>query len=195
VPHLEYTDEELQLPPDWDFDQESGSRLSPAIRTQLRKAKVLEHEAREREAELNLFRRKEAFQRAGIPNDDRGDLFAKGHPDLTDPVEIKTKYESLFGPLSGSADGQTGTNSDPGNDPAARVVDAGATGSGTGSGGNVDVDINVEMTRVWEEAAAKGGPQAGNQALKAFIDQNQGNFPETVIDGRPVKGIKLPDIY
>ena len=191
MPHLEYTDEELGLGPNWDLDPDSNQPLSPRIRTQLRRALVVEHESAELRAKLAVVERREAYRKAGIPADARGDLFARGNPDLTDETDIKNAWEATFGPLEPAGTAGTGTPGAPVADPAAaaaaRVVDAGAAPGGQG-GAPGDIPFEKGMEDAWE--------QGGNEGLKRFI-QEHGEFstPVTDEDGRVVRGIKLPDVY
>ena len=190
MPHLEYTDEELGLGPNWDVDPDSNQPLSPRIRTQLRRALVTEHESAELRERLAVVERREAYRKAGIPADARGDLFARGNPDLTDETEIKNAWEATFGPLEAApaGAGTTGTSAaDPATEAARRVADAAAAPGGQG-GAPGDVPFEKGMEDAWE--------QGGNEGLKAFIREH-GEFstPVTDEDGRLVRGIKLPDVY
>ena len=191
MPHIEYDDDELGLKPGWDSDPDSGQRLSPTIREQLRKSLVREQRATELEAENSLLKKAETFRRAGVPSDARGDVFAKTYDGPQDPDSVRVAFEALFGKADESANGSAAGNTSAGGDAAAnRVVQAGATGAGTG-GASGDVDLAEGMTQAWEEAAAKGGPSAGNRALKAFLEQN--GDVKFDYDGRSV-GLKNPDI-
>ena len=187
MPHLAYTDEELNLGPNWDLDPDSGQPLSPRIRDEVRKARVTVHENAELRAKVAESDRREAFRKAGIPADAKGEMFTKAYPDLTDPVEIKTTWEAAFGTAEPPTPGAPGTPApDPAADAARRTVDAGAAGAGQG-GAPGDIDLAVGMEQAYEEGGAAG--------LKAFIAAN-GKFSTPVIDqdGRTVYGIKLPDI-
>ena len=191
MPHIEYDDDELGLKPGWDHDPDSGQRLSPTIREQLRKSLVREKRATELEAENTQLKKAETFRRAGVPSDARGDVFSKTYDGPQDPDSVRVAFEALFGkvedPANGTATGNTSANGD---EAARRVLNAGSTGAGTG-GAPGDVDLAEGMTQVWEEAAAKGGPAAGNRALKAFMEQNKDVTFD--YDGRTV-GLKNPDI-
>lgn len=196
MPHIEYDDDELGLRPGWDTDPDSGQRLSPTIREQLRKSLVRTKENAELKAELDTIKKTQSFQRAGVPNDARGDVFAKTYDGPTDPDSVRVAFEALFGKVEESGNGSAaGTGAANGDAAARRVLEAGATGAGT-AGAPGDVDLAVGMTQVWEEAAAKagGGPAgdaAGNRALKAFLEQN--GDVKFDYDGRTV-GLKNPDI-
>jgi len=190
MPHLEYTDEELGLRADWDIDPDSNQPLSPRIRTQLRRALVVEHENKDLLARVAESDRREAYRKAGIPADARGDLFARGNPDLTDETDIKNAWEATFGPLEPAAPGGTGSGAptaDPATEAARRVADAAAAPGGQG-GAPGDIPFEKGMEDAWE--------QGGNEGLKAFIREH-GEFstPVTDEDGRVVRGIKLPDVY
>lgn len=185
MPHLEYTDEELGLGPNWDVDPESNTPLSPRIRQQLRRALVAEHENKELKARVEAQERVESFRKAGIPADAKGDLFAKSYDGPDDPTSLKTAYEAIFGPTETTA-GTGTTTTEPSNaDAARRVADAGATNGGTGQAPG-DIDLAVGMEQAFNEGGTAG--------LKAFIAQH-GQFDKPQeIDGRMVHGIKLPDI-
>ena len=190
MPHLAYTDEELDLRPGWDVDPDSNQPLSPRIREQLRRSIIAEHENDDLKAKLAVIERREAFRKVGIPADARGDLFAKGNPDLADETEIKNAWEATFGPLEAAPAGAdtTGTPAaDPATEAARRVADAAAAPGGQG-GAPGDVPFERGMEDAWE--------QGGNEGLKAFIREH-GEFstPVTDEDGRLVRGIKLPDVY
>jgi hypothetical protein len=188
---MEYDDDELGLRVGWDVDPDSGQRLSPTIREQLRKSLVRTKENDALKAELDGLKKTQALQRAGVPNDARGDVFSKTYDGPNDPDSVRVAFEALFGKVDESVNGSATGNASAGGDAAAtRVVNAGATGAGTG-GTSGDVDLATGMTHVWEEAAAKGGASAGNRALKVFLEQNK----EVTFDydGRTV-GIKNPDI-
>ena len=191
MPHLAYTDEELNLGPNWDLDPDSNQPLSPRIRDEIRKARVIAHENEELRAKQAVFERQEAFRKAGIPADARGDLFARGNPDLTDPTDIKNAWEATFGPLEqetptpgAPAAGAPATT--PAEAAARRVAEAGAAAAGAG-GAPGDIDLAKGMEDAWE--------QGGNEGLKAFIAAN-GAFSTPIVDddGRLVHGISLPDI-
>lgn len=185
---MAYTDEELNLGQNWDKDPESGQPLSPRIRDEIRKARVTQHENAELRAKVAESDRREAFRKAGIPADAKGEMFTKAYPDLTDATEIKTTWEATFGPIEPAAAGGTGSEptGDPAADAARRTVAAGAAGAGTGAPG--DIDLAVGMEQAYEEGGAP--------ALKAFIEAN-GKFSTPIVDedGRQVTGIKLPDVY
>lgn len=185
MPHLEYTDEELGLRPDWDIDPDSRQPLSPTIRQQLRRAHVLNHENQALSAKVAEADRREAFRQSGIPADAKGDLFAKSYDGPDDPTSVRTAYESIFGKLAEPEGSAAGTTTDATTEAARRVADAGAGAAGQG-GAPGDIDLAVGM----EQAFAEGG----TAGLKAFIAEN-GQFSQPVeIDGRIVNGIKLPDI-
>ena len=188
MPHLAYSDEELNLGPNWDLDPDSGQPLSPRIRDEVRKARVTQHENAELRAKVAESDRREAFRKAGIPADAKGEMFTKAYPDLTDPVDIKTTWEAAFGPTETPAAGApAGTpTGDPAAEAARRTVDAGAAGAGQG-GAPGDIDLAVGMEQAYEEGGSAG--------LKAFIEAN-GKFSTPIVDedGRTVYGIKLPDI-
>jgi hypothetical protein len=183
IPYTAYTDEELNLGQNWDKDPESGQPLSPRIRDEIRKARVTQHENAELRGRVAESDRREAFRKAGIPADAKGEMFTKAYPDLTDPTEIKTTWEAAFGPPEPSGAGEP--TGDPATDAARRTVDAGAAGAGTGAPGDIDLAVGME------DAFEKGG----SAGLKAFIEAN-GKFSTPVVDedGRTVYGIKLPDI-
>lgn len=191
MPHLEYEDDELGLRPGWDVDPDTGQRMPPHIREALRKSVVRQKENEDLKAELEGFKKSQALQRAGVPNDARGDVFAKTYDGPSDPDSVRVAFELLFGKVDEPANGSTaGSASATGDAAARRVLEAGSTGAGT-AGAPGDVDLAVGMTQAWEEAAAKGGPAAGNRALKAFLEQN--GDVKFDYDGRSV-GLKNPDI-
>jgi hypothetical protein len=186
MPHLEYSDEELNLGPNWDVDPDSNQPLSPRIRQQLRRALVAEHENKDLKARVEAQERVESFRKAGIPSDAKGDLFAKSYEGPDDPTSLKTAYESIFGTIEAPNGTSTGTTPDPQNaDAARRVADAGAKGAGSG-GAPGDIDLAVGMEQAFNEGGTAG--------LKAFIAANGAFSSPQEIDGRLVHGIKLPDI-
>lgn len=96
MPELVYSDEELGLAPGWD--SQDGVPLKPAIRSQLKQTALLAKKLEEAEATIAAQSRADAFRRAGIPDDKRGDAFAKvSTADPSNPEAVKAEFEELFG--------------------------------------------------------------------------------------------------
>ena len=123
MPELVYSDDELDLHPGWD--EQNGNKLDPAIRQEIRQARILRKERDAAQAELATLRRADAFRRAGIPDDKRGDAFARvATSDPSNPDALKAEYEELFGapePIT----------PDPTLDAEGRIATAGGTQTGT----------------------------------------------------------------
>lgn len=117
-----YTDEELNLSPGWDKDPDSGHDLSPAIRRELRQARILrvERDAAVKRAEES--ERLIGFAGAGVPQDERGKFFAKAYEGPSDAVAVKAAWDALFPTGSGGTDADTSA--------AQRIADAGGGDAG-----------------------------------------------------------------
>ncbi len=144
MPHTAYDDDELGLHPGWD------EHLDPNIRKEIRAAKVTERENADLRDRLASLERERLLTRAGIPADKRGEAFAKLYEgDASDPEQVKSEFESLFGPVA------TG-ESDEG-DPAAgdrRVAAAGAAGSSEGTPGSMDLADAIRNAKDANEVKA-----------------------------------------
>lgn len=97
----EYDDAELGLAVGWD------EHLDPNIRKEIREARVTRAELTRANGELASLKRADAFRRAGVPDDKRGDVFIRTYEGSEDPAAIKAAFDDLFGSApegEGSAD-------------------------------------------------------------------------------------------
>jgi len=156
VPKTEtiYTDEELGLQPGWD------EQLDPNIRRELKQARIDRYELKELKAEVLGFRRTQGLATAGIPQDEKGQAFAKIYEGSDDPTEVRAAFEKLFGPLP------TGTSAEAGAelDAEGRIAAAGAAGASTGTPGTIDIGeaikaakTSAEVLEIIRTAGAKAG--------------------------------------
>lgn len=138
MPHLQYDDDELGLEPGWD------EGLDPNIRRELKQARVARKELDEARTQLATYEKERVLSRAGIPQDKRGDLFARTYEGPTDdPGAVKAAWEELFGPVG-----------EPAGDPAAgdkRIADAAAAGTSQGTPGTVDLADAIRAAKTNEE--------------------------------------------
>jgi len=125
MPELVWTDAELGLQPGWD------EKLDPNIRRELREARILKRENAELAERLSGLERRDAYRRAGIPDDKRGDAFAAiAKSDPNDTAALKAEFEELFGVTSGDAGaGQQLTEEEL--EAQRRIAEAGGTQTGT----------------------------------------------------------------
>jgi hypothetical protein len=173
MPELVYSDAELGLSPGWD------ENLDPNIRRELRSARQTAKHNEELSAELATYKRKDVLSRAGIPQDNRGDAFAKLYEGPVDDAEkVKAAYEELFGKVEAPAAG--GTEPLPGEDSAAtarRIAEANANGTNAGASGPVDLADAIRAAKTPEEvkniiAAASKLPFAPGQMIPRLPDDS-----------------------
>lgn len=121
MPELVYSDDELGLVKGWD------EGLDPNIRRELKEAKVLQRELATARATIAAQERADALRRAGIPDDKRGDAFAKvTTADPTNPEALKAEFEELFGVPDPEAAQKAAELAE-----AQRIAAAGGTQTGT----------------------------------------------------------------
>ena len=124
-----YSDEELGLSPGWD------EQLDSNIRRELRDGRIVRTQLREAEQELNGYRRTAGLATAGIPQDEKGQAFAKIYEGSDDPAEIRERYEKLFGPLAQKPEGTAGAELSA----EQRIAAAGSAGASQGTPGTIDI--------------------------------------------------------
>jgi hypothetical protein len=164
VPETTYTDSELGLEPG-ELDQ-----LDPNIRRELRQARVDRLELTQAKEALATRDRQDAFRRAGVPDDDRGQFFAEGYKGSTDPAEVKAAFDKLFIPApTGNAPGNAGEGSAPTGQPAPvsadqRIAEAAAAGTSQGVPGTVELADAIRAAKTNEEVLEiirNAPPEAG----------------------------------
>lgn len=106
-----YSDEELGLQEGWELNPEDGQPLSPAIRRELRAARVLRLERDSAVQKAEAAERKYALAASGIPQDERGRFFIEHYDGPSDPAAAKAQFDALFG-TDGTADGDGSANTD-----------------------------------------------------------------------------------
>ena len=72
---------------------------------------------------------------AGIPQDVKGQAFAKIYDGSDDPAEIRAGYEKLFGPLEQKPEGTAGAELSA----EQRIAAAGSAGASQGTPGTIDI--------------------------------------------------------
>jgi hypothetical protein len=167
MPELTYSDQELGLEPGWDTD-EQGQPLGKHIREALRSSRIIQKQAAEARAEAEAAKRELAFYRAGVPQDARGQFFARAYDGPDDAESVKAAFEALW------PTGNGGTNSNEGSDgteTAQRIAEAGSAGT---PGGGSTVDFA--------------------DALRAARGDNA-KIRELIANAPPEARIKLPDVY
>ena len=144
MPTLTYDDDELGLSPGWD------EGLDPNIRRELKQARVDRKERDDLKVKVDAYERERTLARAGIPQDKRGELFARTYEgDLNDPAAVKAAYTELFGEVTpgepaGAAEG----------DPAAgdrRVAQATAAGESLGVSGAIPFEDALRAAKTKDE--------------------------------------------
>jgi hypothetical protein len=140
VPKTEtiYSDEELGLQPGWD------EQLDPNIRRELKQARIDRYQLKELEKEVSGYRRLSGFATAGIPQDEKGQAFAKIYEGSDDPAEIREGYQKLFGPLEG---GGTGGSAGAELDAEGRIAAAGSAGASQGTPGTIDIGDAIKNAK------------------------------------------------
>jgi hypothetical protein len=156
VPKTEttYSDEELGLNPGWD--EPNGNPLDPNIRRELKQARIDRLELKTATAELSTYRRLASFATAGVPQDKRGQAFAKLYDGSDDPEEVKAAFEELFGAPEGAGTGAS-TEADQ------RIVDATNAGNSQGTPGTRDFGEALKGAKTmeeWREVMRNAPPEA-----------------------------------
>lgn len=146
-----YTDDELGLSQGWD------DQLDPNIRRELRQARIDRHELAELRAEVGGLRRVQSLASAGVPNDKRGEAFARIYDGSEDATEIRSAYEELFGQIEAPSGNEADTDAER------RIVDA--TNAGTSQGGPGTRDFgealkNAKTMDEWREVMRNAPPEA-----------------------------------
>ena len=137
-----YTDEELGLNPGWD------EQLDPNIRRELKEGRIVRLQNKELAEKVARYERTESFASAGVPQDKRGQAFARIYEGSTDPAEVKGAYEELFGPLpEGAGDSGAGAPTDA----ERRIADAGSAGSSQGTPGTIDLGDAIKAAKTEAE--------------------------------------------
>lgn len=136
-----YSDEELGLSPGWD------EQLDPNIRKELREGRIIRSRLRDAETELNGFRRTQGLATAGIPQDEKGQAFAKIYDGSDDPAEVRAAYEKLFGQLTAAPGGTAGAELDA----EGRIAAAGSAGASQGVPGTIDIGDAIAQAKTSAE--------------------------------------------
>jgi len=140
VPRTEtiYEDEELGLSPGWD------EQLDPNIRRELKDSRIARLQLKEAQAELAVFRRNSALATVGIPQDKRGQAFAKVYDGSDDPAEVTQAWEALFGPLDAGSGDEGSTASLTAEE---RIAAAGSAGANQGTPGTQDIGDAIKAAK------------------------------------------------
>ena len=158
MPETTYTDADLGLSPGWD------EQLDPNIRRELREGRQVRLELTQAKEALATRDRADAFRRAGVPDDERGQFFAEAYKGDTTPEAVKAAFDKLFTPVEAPAEGTPGSTVPVPTTADQRIADAAAAGTSTGTPGTVDLADAIKSAKTTEEVMEiirNAPPEAG----------------------------------
>lgn len=163
------------------FDPEDYEGVQPRManvpRAQVRKWEKQQRELEAAQQRLAERDREVAFARAGIPDDPRGNMFAKAYDGpVDDPTAIKAAWEAIFP-----------TGNSPQVEDALRGSEAAAAAASGAAPGSSQIDHEAEMRAIF---TAHRGKDKWEEGAKALAEYAQQHFPDAWTEHLKTQGLR-----